>query len=135
MHNVKYGRFVAHSCKMNAFIRTVLFGEDLLLPLKSPSSLYHRVEESHLETKDALLVISVKLCIFVLINDITHYMTDVSPKPQPAAAPVAPAPAGLGDAGCPGTPPASGTSGHTGSGSLSSTRRSPSPLTEHTTHH
>lgn len=27
----------------------MVFGEDFLLPLKSPASLYHRVEESHLE--------------------------------------------------------------------------------------
>lgn len=73
--------------------------------------------------------------IFVPLNDITLYSADVSPKPQPAAAPVAPAPVGPGASGCPGTPPASGTSGRTGSGNLSSTRQSPSPLTEHTTQH
>lgn len=92
-----------------AFVHTVLFGEDFLLPLKSPSSLYHRVEESHLDTKDVLLVMSVKLCIFVPIYNKTNNIIDVSPKPQPAAAPVAPAPAGPGASGCPGTPPASGT--------------------------
>lgn len=134
-YDIFYGRFVANSSKGKAFIRTVLFGKDFLLPLKSPSSLYHRVEESHLETKDVLLVLSVKLCIFVSMYNITHDMIDVSPRPQPAAAPVAPAPAGPGASGCPGTPPASGTSGRTGSGNLSSTHQSPSPLTEHTAHH
>lgn len=57
----------------------------------------------------------------------------VCPVPQPAAAPVAPVPAGLGVFGCPGNPPASGTSEHTGSDNLSSTQRSPSPWTNHKT--
>lgn len=70
-------------------------------------------------------------CCNVLLTGLLN----VCLKPQPAAAPVAPAPAEPGAFGCPGTPPASGTSGHTGSGNLSSTRQSPSPLTEHTTHH
>lgn len=52
--------------------------------------------------------------------------------PQPAAAPVAPVPSGLGVSGCPGTLPASGTWAHTGSGSLSSTQLSPSPGTKYT---
>lgn len=56
----------------------------------------------------------------------------VCPKPQPAAAPVAPVQAELGVFGCPGILPASGTSEHTGSGNLSSTPQSPSPLTEQT---
>lgn len=47
-----YGRSVANASTMNAFICTVLFREDFLLPLKPPPSLYHRVEESHLETQD-----------------------------------------------------------------------------------
>lgn len=57
----------------------------------------------------------------------------VCPVPQPAAAPVAPVPAGLDVFGCPGNPPASGTSEHTGSDNLSSTQRSPSPWTNHKT--
>lgn len=46
------GRFVANASEMNALICTVLFREDFLLPLKPPPSLDHRVEESHLETKN-----------------------------------------------------------------------------------
>lgn len=57
----------------------------------------------------------------------------VCPVPQPAAAPVAPVPAGLDVFGCPGNPPASGTSEHTGSDNLSSTQQSPSPWTNHKT--
>lgn len=54
--------------------------------------------------------------------------------PRPAAGPEAPAPAELCVSGCPGTPPASGTSQHTTSGSPSSKLQSPSLLTKTHTH-
>lgn len=36
-------------CVLYFVINTMLFREDLLLPLESAASLYHRVEEGHLK--------------------------------------------------------------------------------------